>query len=186
MKLYCIRHTKVDVPPGICYGQSDVGLAESYPTEQIAVLQQIPSVIFDRVYSSPLSRCRMLADDLFPEYEITCDDRLKELNFGNWELHQWEEISQTDEAKAWFDDFVHVRCPRGEAFIEQIERAESFIIDLLEQPHDHVLLVTHGGILRSLDCLLNEVEPLDSFKRQFGYGQLVIFSLNSFKKKQEI
>ena len=26
MNLYLIRHTKVDVEPGICYGQTDVGV----------------------------------------------------------------------------------------------------------------------------------------------------------------
>jgi alpha-ribazole phosphatase len=177
MKLYCIRHTKVDVPAGICYGQSDVGLAESYPTERIAVLQQIPSVIFDRVYSSPLSRCRTLAHDLFPEYEITYDDRLRELHFGNWELQHWDDISQTDEAKAWFDDFVQVRCPGGESFMDQIERTQSFLNDLKAKSVDQVLVVSHGGILRSLDCLLCGTEPLDAFRKKLAYGDLVQFNL---------
>lgn len=33
MKLYLVRHTRVDVPSGICYGQTDVPLADSFETE---------------------------------------------------------------------------------------------------------------------------------------------------------
>ena len=33
MKLVLVRHTSVDVPPAICYGQTDVPLKESFHIE---------------------------------------------------------------------------------------------------------------------------------------------------------
>ena len=179
MKLICIRHTKVAVPAGICYGQTDVPLAQSYPAEQLAVLQQLPEGKFDAVFSSPLQRCRLLARDLFAANEIILDDRLKELNFGDWENRSWDEISQTSKAKAWFEDFVSVECPNGEAFTDLMNRTAAFLDELRLKDYARVAIVTHGGILRSLDCLLKGTAPLDAFQTKFDFGQVVSFNLET-------
>ncbi len=178
MKLTVIRHTRVDVPAGICYGQSDVPLAVSYPEELKQVKACIDGEDFDVVFCSLLSRCRQLANDLFPGENIQFDDRLMELDFGQWEMQPWNDISETPEAKAWFDDFVEVRCPGGESFREQINRTASFLEDLKEKPYNAIAVVAHGGILRALDCLLNGTVPRDAFRNQVDYGEVVPFTLN--------
>ncbi|MDE6452561.1 MAG: histidine phosphatase family protein, partial [Odoribacter sp.] len=61
MKITLIRHTRVTIPPGICYGWSDVDVAPSFETEAGQVKKGILYERFDAVYSSPLSRCRKLA-----------------------------------------------------------------------------------------------------------------------------
>ena len=66
MKIYAIRHTSVNVQPGICYGQTDVGVATSFDDEQRRVTQELEQVSFDTVWSSPLLRCRTLAESVFP------------------------------------------------------------------------------------------------------------------------
>ena len=58
MKITLIRHTRVAVETGICYGWSDVGVAPSFETEASRVKENISNEQFDIVYSSPLSRCR--------------------------------------------------------------------------------------------------------------------------------
>ena len=177
MKLICIRHTSVAVPKGICYGQSDVGLAESYPVERMKISNQLPEHSIDRIFCSPLSRCQTLAKDLFPEYEIVLDDRLKELNFGQWEMQTWDSISQTEEAKSWFNDFVAVTCPGGESFNDQINRTADFLDELKQLNFTSVVVVAHGGILRSIHCLIKGTTPLDAFKSKVDYGEIVLFDL---------
>lgn len=66
INLTCIRHTKVDVPAGICYGQTDVPVAASYPEEMAGIAGVLKPQAFDRIYASPLTRCRRLALDLLP------------------------------------------------------------------------------------------------------------------------
>ena len=56
MKITLIRHTRVAVETGICYGWSDVGVAPSFETEASRVKENISNEQFDIVYSSPLSR----------------------------------------------------------------------------------------------------------------------------------
>lgn len=53
MKITLIRHTRVAVETGICYGWSDVGVAPSFETEASRVKENISNEQFDIVYSSP-------------------------------------------------------------------------------------------------------------------------------------
>ncbi len=45
MTIYLIRHTKVAVKPGICYGQSDVGLADSFNKEAKIIQDKISNFV---------------------------------------------------------------------------------------------------------------------------------------------
>jgi len=92
MKITLIRHTRVAVETGICYGWSDVGVAPSFETEASRVKENISNERFDIVYSSPLSRCRKLAA-FCGFHEPILDDRLKELNFGEWEMKKWDDLT---------------------------------------------------------------------------------------------
>ena len=60
MRLVFIRHTSVAVERGVCYGQSDVPVAETFETEAEAVKMRLDAYRFDRVYSSPLSRLSLI------------------------------------------------------------------------------------------------------------------------------
>ncbi|MDA3879869.1 MAG: histidine phosphatase family protein, partial [Prolixibacteraceae bacterium] len=60
MHLTLIRHTSVNVPPGMIYGQTDVPLCDSFEEEAEKIMEQI-NTTFDVVYSSPLTRCMQLA-----------------------------------------------------------------------------------------------------------------------------
>ena len=67
MEITLIRHTAVDVPPGVCYGQTDVPLKDSFEQEAAATLERLKASMpeggtFDHVYTSPLTRCVRLAD----------------------------------------------------------------------------------------------------------------------------
>ncbi|MGQ7870187.1 alpha-ribazole phosphatase [Sunxiuqinia sp. sy24] len=180
MKLIAIRHTRVAVPPGICYGQTDVPLANSYSEELEHVKTTLAGQAFDAVYCSPLTRCQTLAMDLFPTEDIRFDKRLVELNFGMWEMQDWDTISKMAEAQKWFDDFVEVRCAGGESFLDQINRTMFFLEELAQKPYRQAAMVTHGGILRALNCLLNATAPIDAFQTNVEYGQVLTFDLNSF------
>lgn len=83
MALYLLRHTSVSMPKGICYGNTDVGLADSFEQELEAVKKQLEGVAFSKVYSSPLTRCTRLAE-AFSE-NVIIDKRITEYSFGKWE-----------------------------------------------------------------------------------------------------
>ena len=53
MKIYIVRHTAVGVN-GVCYGQTDVPLKETFESEAEVVKQKLQDLQFDAVFSSPL------------------------------------------------------------------------------------------------------------------------------------
>ena len=132
MKVYLIRHTAVDVPSGTCYGQTDVPLKSTFETEAAQTLRNLSGTHFDHVYSSPLSRARRLAGYCgYPDPE--CDDRLMEINFGEWEMQRFDAISDP-RLQEWFDDYFHVAATGGESFEDLYRRVAAFLDELKRSP----------------------------------------------------
>lgn len=174
MKIITVRHTTVDVPPGTCYGHSDVPVAGTFDSEKKAIAMALENENFKVIYSSPLLRCRKLTEYLAKGRNIIYEERLKELHFGNWEGMSWDEISKTKEAKQWFGDWLTNACPDGESYLQLISRVDSFLQQIIEKNED-VLIITHGGVCRALYCLINKLKPEDAFKIEINYGCIVKF-----------
>lgn len=177
MNLTAIRHTSVGVPSGICYGITDVPVASTFPEEAARIQEQLGNRKFDRIYSSPLKRCTQLASTLFPEENISLDERLKELDFGDWEMQSWDFVFNSSEGKIWFQDFTATRSPGGESFQDQINRVASFLNDLKTELFEEDLLVVHAGVIRALMCLLQAVSPEKAFDTRVDHGQVFNFKL---------
>ncbi len=178
MKLFCIRHTRVAVPPGICYGQSDVSLADSYPEELALVKSLAGRQSFDAIFSSPLIRCRQLAEDLFPGEKIVFDHRLKEMNFGEWELQPWDQIYATSEGKHWMDHYQEISCPNGESYPEFRQRVTLFLAELKTKSFKKVAVVAHSGVIRLIKSIV-ENQSIDEVFTTFepAYGGVYKFEL---------
>ena len=90
MEVILIRHTSVDVPPGVCYGQTDVPLKPTFEQEAAITQENLKNYLpFDHVYTSPLTRCVRLASYCgYPDAER--DKRIMEINFGSWEMKPFD------------------------------------------------------------------------------------------------
>lgn len=170
MKIVLIRHTSVDVRPGICYGQSDVGVRDSFGQEAAKVREAIKAYSFDRVYSSPLSRCRMLASACgYDSPEL--DPRLMEINFGEWEMKAYDEIDDP-RLQEWYDDFLNVRPTGGESSMEQCRRFLEFIDEIKACGYRTVGIFTHGGIIIHALVALAGWSYEKAFANQPAYGSV--------------
>jgi alpha-ribazole phosphatase len=165
-----VRHTSVDVSQGVCYGFSDVSLNSSFEEEATQVKQELEGKNPDIVYTSPLSRCTQLAD--FCGYpDAIRDDRLKELNFGSWEMKSWMEIDKT-EAAGWFNDWLNYPAKDGESYAQMKIRVDAFLDELKSGPYNSPLVFCHGGVIR-LAHVYAGIYPLDkSFEFPVEYGQV--------------
>lgn len=172
MELYLVRHTTPDVPEGVCYGQSDVPLLHSFPSElkQIHDLLNLDDPTTPKVFTSPLSRCVSLAKTLANEYIEDC--RLKELNFGDWELQAWDTINNSD-LNIWMSNFVHAAPPNGESYFALASRVNEFFNEVITKPYSKVVIVTHAGVLRALLATLLNIDLEKSFKIKIPYGHVI-------------
>lgn len=166
MEVYLIRHTETIVPKGICYGQADVDIKDPYLDIFDNIKIQLPHDAI--VYSSPLQRCKKMAE--YCSDTIIFDDRLKEMNFGNWELKAWNDIP-LEEINPWMDNFVEVRVPNGESFEDLYHRVGEFYSEILQKNNNKVILFCHDGTIRSILSNYHKTKLKDSFslyKIQFG------------------
>jgi alpha-ribazole phosphatase len=179
MKIFAIRHTQVAVDSGICYGQTDVLLAGSFDAEKDKTLSELRKILpVDKVFSSPLTRCKMLAETLFPGTEITFDNRLKELHFGDWEMKTWDEVYLSSEGKKWMDNYRLLPTLNGESYAEMKNRIEIFLDELKKAEFAKVAVVTHAGVIRIIKSLV-ENQPLETLFETYrpAFGSITEFEI---------
>ncbi|WP_188693774.1 histidine phosphatase family protein [Silvimonas amylolytica] len=156
MRLALIRHLPVKDAAGLCYGRLDLPLAQDVCARDIACLQaQLPDGV--PVYSSPLSRCWLLAQAISPV--AMKDTRLQELDFGQWEGRSWQDIGAgaLDNWIATGYDATH----GGESLVVMQARVWQWADECAAKGIKVAIVVTHAGVIRALwsrflpwdDCL---------------------------------
>jgi alpha-ribazole phosphatase len=158
------------MPSGICYGNSDVLLADTFSEELLTIQSKLRGIQFAKTYCSPLQRCMILANEL--SENVIVDERIREFNFGEWEQMAWDDIYSLDEGKRWFNDYVNTPCPQGESFTMTVHRVRQFI-DSLPKDDENILIVTHAGIIRVMLVLLENYTVSEAFDRKIGYGEII-------------
>jgi alpha-ribazole phosphatase len=174
MSIYLIRHTAPLIEKGTCYGQADIDIKDSF-FEEAAIIQTVIPADVRQVWSSPLQRCRKLAEHLFPSLEVNLEHKLKEINCGEWELQKWDDIP-SDIIDPWMKDYVNVRIPGGENYLDLYDRVvDSFLsIAAGETP---AAIITHGGVIRSILAHITGTSLLNSFSAfSIYYGSVIRIS----------
>ena len=143
MQLYLIRHPTPQVAAGVCYGRTDLALAEDVAAAAARIAPQLPPDL--PVYTSPLQRCRQLADALHPA--ARSDPRLLEMNFGTWEMCPWNLI-QREALDGWAADPLGYAPPQGESAGELQERVLSFVRQTRNEGIERAVLVVHAGVIK--------------------------------------
>ena len=176
MEIILIRHTSVDVPKGVCYGQTDVPLRDSFKEEATITAQQLQDDVFDAVFTSPLSRCTRLAEHCGYPNAIR-DTRLKELDFGEWEMKEFDKIDDP-RLQEWYDDYFHVAATGGESFMMQLQRVSEFLDEVSRQKYGRVAVFAHGGVLICAQIYAGTLKMEDAFGALTPYGGIVRLQLN--------
>ncbi len=171
MKLFLIRHTSLQVPNGICYGQSDIDVASSFMDEALHTQQKILNTQFDAIFTSPLQRCLKLANAL-DIGEPVVDSSLMELNFGDWEMSAWDDIPR-DIFDVWAHNYANLAPPNGETFSELQQRGIHFLEEILKlYPTGNIVVVTHGGMIRALLAHVLNMPLKGLFRFTIDYGSI--------------
>jgi alpha-ribazole phosphatase len=171
MEIILIRHTTPKIAKGICYGQSDLDITDTFLEEIKPIIKIVPANNNEiAYYSSPLKRCRKLAEKL--SNKVIFDDRLKELDFGDWELQNWNDINQK-ELDIWMKDFVNVPVTNGESYMDLHARTISFLSEIKEKNYKKVVIITHAGVIRSLYSFIKKTSLETSFDLKLQYGQVL-------------
>lgn len=143
-ELYLIRHGKTEANEKHQYcGVSDLPLSEAGAAALSAIRYEIPPC---RFFTSGMKRTEQTLQLLFGEVPHERDTRFREISFGEFELHTYEELKNRQDYRHWIDRDGQDAPPGGES----AEAFQSRILDglrdllALEAP---AVLITHGGVI---------------------------------------
>lgn len=165
MEIYLVRHTITEADKTVCYGQADVPVdMNQFKLSFPGLLSKLPEHT-DTIFSSPLTRCSFLAQELlnikYAEASLILDSRIMELNFGDWEMGKWNKINQQDLEK-WMNNFTTEKIPGGESNADLHERVTDFWNEAI-QKHNGCCIITHAGVIRSILSIINKSELKNAF-----------------------
>jgi alpha-ribazole phosphatase len=180
MRLYLIRHPQPDVPPGICYGSTDMAVMRDEHERALAAMSSaLPNDI--PIYSSPARRCAEFAALLsaaLGRTQVRLDARLTEMHFGTWEMRPWNDIPRA-EIDAWAADLGGYRPGGGESAIVMAERVLAFYRELQTLQKD-AALVCHAGTIRVLLAVPLQLSPAETAlhaartRHTIPYGSMLV------------
>ena len=168
---YLARHgeTKWNAENRIC-GRSDVPLSEAGRRQAKRLAERLKPISFDALYSSPLKRAidtaRFISERI--GLEPVVDDRLVELDYGQWEGKTLQEVMKSNPKtlRAWQADPGEVAPPGGESGLEAQQRVVLFLDSLAaKQRKGRVAVVLHKTVCRLAICHVLGMSPSDYRRR---------------------
>lgn len=158
--LYLLRHGDT-AANGRFIGSTDLPVSASGYPQLESTRMQLQTADINKIYCSPMLRCRQTAEFLQLSIEAIENSRLREIDFGSWEEKTFQEISRgwPDTVRDWSTWSEEFSFPEGEkigSFLERIREVKSCID---ESEEEKILIVTHGGVIRHLICLYLGLSP---------------------------
>lgn len=138
-----VRHPAVNAH-GRCYGRLDLELANPAAAASLAARL---APLGGTVWTSPARRCRCVAEALGAHW---VDDRLQELDFGEWEGLAWDDVPRAS-LDEWAANPWGFAPPNGETGAALVSRVSTFAAQCEEGDH---IVITHGGPLKVLTAVL--------------------------------
>jgi alpha-ribazole phosphatase len=154
VRLVLVRHAETEpAMRGRCYGRLDVPLSAEGRRQAAALGAALSTIPLARVYSSPLARALDTAAPVAAPHglEPVCVDDLREIDFGELEGLEYEEIraSRPELFRRWMETPTAVRFPGGESYAGLRRRVLAALAAVEERhPGEAAAVVAHGGVAR--------------------------------------
>ena len=153
-KIHLIRHGLTDANlRGAYIGTTDLPLCAEGVTALKNLTQKISYPAAEKVYSSPLLRCRQTAKIIYPEADIAIVDNLKEYDFGDFENKTAFELENDENYKNWTAGIIP-SPPNAEDPTEFTRRLalglNRMVRIMMEKNCFEAAAIMHGGAIMTL------------------------------------
>jgi len=175
VKITLIRHGEVAVPYiGKYNGHNDIGLSQKGKQEAQLLAERFTCKAFDLVYCSDLRRAKETLAPFVQAKDAIYTEKLREKSWGEHEGLGYEEIVAQGIEYKNFRQWV--TALGGEAYQTYIQRVKHFFFEeLAAKKADTVLIVTHGGVIRVLMALVQNISLEDTFCVALPYGSYTVY-----------
>ena len=151
-----IRHGRTPMNEEHRYiGRTDQSLSERGAQEMRELAKTVAYPEGELLFVSPMKRARESASILYPDMEQHVIEGFRELDFGEFEGKNYEELKDNAAYRAWIDSMGTEMPPGGSETMEEyksrIRKGFEEALDTLEKAGGtRAVIVAHGGIIMSL------------------------------------
>lgn len=171
MELYMVRHGVTEWNLEKRYqGHSDVPLFHEKIDQLLLLKRSLSGIKFDYCFSSDLRRCIETAEHIDSNKPVCIDQRVREMNFGDWEGLTYDGLKNDSHYQKWLTNWETDSPPNGESFDQFKDRIHHFFEDLshLQKTDSTALLVTHGGVIRAYIQTFTQTNTFWDIKIEHG------------------
>lgn len=175
-----LRHAESGTP-GQYYGRTDVPLTPNGREVEAALLPRLATHPFGAVICSPLQRCRHLAMRAAEAagLPLAVEPDLSEIDLGDWEGRTFDEASNiyAEIAQQLLACDPTLSFPGGESlqsFRQRVMAAWGRLCRQHERTTGPVLVVTHGGVIRTVLAAALELGPKDFWQHAVQNASLTL------------
>lgn len=194
-KIYMIRHGMTAGNLEKRYvGRTDEGLCEKGITDLVekkksiytdAFLQEMLQAVSKDaegkpiVYVTPLCRTKETAEILFAgqknqEIHMLPVDDLQEMNFGEFEYQNYEQLANHPAYQAYIDSNGEAAFPGGEKKADFIKRCVDATLHILEKDQNDIVMVVHGGtIMGVMSTIITPHQDYFAWQVKNGEGFII-------------
>lgn len=170
MNIYLIRHGKTAANEQRLYcGSTNLSLSETGIAELKKLSYQIENV---RFLTSGMKRTNETLKVLFGNVPFAEDTRFREVNFGLFEMHSYEELKDREDYQRWItgDNEANIP-PEGESGQQMKQRVLKAFAEIKED----TVLVAHGGVIAAImqHCFPDEGKNRYEWQPKNGCGYLL-------------
>lgn len=168
-----LRHPSPNIASGTCYGRTNMDIAQIGHTQIEEALVTTPKIT--KLIASPALRCQKLALSLCERDKIEpiIDERLWEMNMGDFEGQAWSKIDRSL-SEIWLSDPMNNAPPNGESFAQVQKRVLSCVIEYMEKTpkseQNQLAFVCHAGPIRALKMAWQGLTFYQAFEFQPAYA----------------
>ncbi len=176
-RVFLVRHGVADGAEGIAVGQVDLPLSEKGAEGFRDLARSWHGRPPARLFASGLARSDDSAAILGEAWklDVVVDERLQEMDFGDWDGRPWSEIKANEGAflKRWMDSWWRKPAPGGESLGDVARRASQWLDEILAaHAGETVVAVAHGGSIRSALCHVLELPLERAFYLHLDHGRV--------------
>lgn len=149
-KIHLIRHglTEANIKGQYVGNRTDLPLCSEGVDELRMLKDTVDYPDIERLYTSPMLRCKQTANIIYPDTDYTVIDEFSEYDFGQFEGKTAKELEKTEDFSLWTSGKISAP-PGGEStenFIKRLALGFRFVVeDMMKNGVSSSAVIMHGG-----------------------------------------
>lgn len=159
MNIYVMRHGKTNInAAGKFNGHIDEDINSDGVEGAKNAVKDVKELALDVIFCSPLKRARHTCDIVnVNNIPVIYDERIKERTLG---VLDGKDLAKEGFSEAdYYNYLLKSDLPGFENMQDFYKRVHSFMDDIVHSNYENILVIAHGGVLRSIYYYFNEIPP---------------------------